>query len=204
MKSFLTTKLFRPVNNLTTKQIQNMTPKDTGLVAQFAQNFVHPMSWSEVKIGERIYWITWNGDKIWYHSGIPEKADLKYMLYINGKSYPIAANGEVVLEDLSPGIYTIKEEKDPQCYLGTVSVTGGATVTQPDSSWYATVTIPETPDNIDIEWPNVIKIPDDPPPPPWPHRLRRSWPRCSPPWIPHGSSSSRGASARARCALPCR
>ena len=167
--STLPTVVYRTVNDLTDDQIQKMTANDTGLVTAFAQNFVERMNFSEVSVNKRLYWVTWNGKKVWHHSGIPYKAELKYVLYVDGKPYMLAANGEVTLDDLSPGYHTISEEPDPKCYLGEVTATGGAEITQPNNDWYVTIEIPVTSDDVNIEWPNEFKIPDippdDPPPP---------------------------------------
>lgn len=163
----LPTIIYKPQYELTTEEIQNMTPEDTILVWKYAQNFINPMPWEEIKIGERLYWTTQNDGQIWYHSGIPYKSVPNFVLFIDGFAYPLVAGESIELEDLEPGIHEITEDADSQYYLGTVTYDGGIITSTDD--WSIQIEI-QPGENVDIEWPNVVAtpIPADSPTPPSP------------------------------------
>lgn len=165
----LPTVVYKPRYNLTTNEIQNMTSADNELVWKYSQNFIDPMPWSEIKIGERLYWTTTNDGQIWYHSGIPYESNPSFILSVDGVNYPIVANGAIDIEDLEPGIHEIAESPDSKYYLGEIVTTSEA-LTRKDE-WTVTIEV-KGGENVDIIWPNVVVTPvptNSPTPPPTPN-----------------------------------
>jgi hypothetical protein len=138
-----------------------LSQDDTDAVWRYSQNFVDPMPWSDIQIGQRIYWTTQIGDQILYHTGIPYRSTPSFVLYINGNGYPLVAGGSVEINDLLPGIYNISEEESPDYYLGNVSSNGEIT---DRNEWQVSVVIHEG-ELVSVDWPNVVKTPppEDPP-----------------------------------------
>lgn len=153
----LPTVIYKPRYDLSTSDIQNMMPDDYDLVYKYSQNFIDVMPFSEIKIGERLYWTTQNGGQVWYHSGIPYKSAPNFILYIDGIGYPLVAGESVELSDLEPGIHEITEEPNAQYYLGEVSSNGAAL--NSNGEWSATIEIGEN-EEVIVEWPNVVITPE--------------------------------------------
>lgn len=164
----LPTVIYKPRYELTTAEIQNMTADDTELVYKYSQNFIDPMPWTEIKIGERVYWTTTDRDRVWYHSGIPYEAAPNFMIFINGVGYPIVAGETVELTDLEPGIYSITEDPDADYYLGEVLINGEPL--PPSGEWTVEIEVGSG-EELEITWPNVVITPvptSSPTPPPTP------------------------------------
>ena len=67
---------------MTTQEIQDLTADDFWGVEKFKANFQSTMDYADIQIGERIFWTTYDKNHVWYHSGIPYKAPINYILYI--------------------------------------------------------------------------------------------------------------------------
>ena len=97
-----------------------LEPEMTDKVELYKENFKIQKDITTVKPGERIYWVTWNGDQRWYHSGIPYVAPPTFTFYIDGEPYPIVAGQYLELEDVLPGAHEIKEDVNTDDYIITV------------------------------------------------------------------------------------
>jgi hypothetical protein len=84
-----------------------LEPEMTDKVELYKENFKIQKDITTVKPGERIYWVTWNGNQRWYHSGVPYIAPPTFTFYIDGKPYPIIAGQYLELEDVLPGAHEI-------------------------------------------------------------------------------------------------
>jgi len=97
-----------------------LEPEMTDKVELYKENFKIQKDITTVKPGERIYWVTWNGNQRWYHSGIPYVAPPTFTFYIDGEPYPIVAGQYLELEDVLPGAHEIKEDVSLDDYIITV------------------------------------------------------------------------------------
>lgn len=174
----LPTVIYRPRYDLSDDEIMNLSPYDPDMVWKYSQNFIDVMSWSDIQIGQRIYWTTQNGNQVWYHTGIPYKSTPTFILYINGTGYPLIAGESVEISDLLPGIYEISEEGSAEYYLGEVTSDGEITS---QNEWTVTIQVGEGQD-VSVEWPNVVKTPPpkDPPDPPSPPEVPTATPTPAP------------------------
>ena len=164
----LPTVVYKPRYNLTTEQIQDMTPLDSELVYKYSQNFIDPMPWTDIKIGERLYWTTTNKGQVWYHSGIPYESTPNFVLFVDGISYPIVAGGAIEVSDLESGIHEIAESPSEGYYLGEVTAING-TITE-TGEWSVKINVEEGKE-AEVNWPNVVITPvptSSPTPPPTP------------------------------------
>ena len=163
----LPTVVYRPRYNLSDSEIMSLDPSDENLVWRYSQNFIDPMNWSDIHVGQRVYWTTQSGNRVWYHTGVPYKSKPSFVLFVDGVGYPLISGESVEINDLLPGIYEISENSNPEYYLGEVTSDG---VIQQQDDW--TVSIVLRPgDNTHVEWPNVVITPppaDSPKPPPTP------------------------------------
>ena len=97
-----------------------LEPEMTDKVELYKENFKIQKDITTVKPGERIYWVTWNGNQRWYHSGVPYIAPPTFTFYIDGEPYPIVAGQYLELEDVLPGAHEIKEDVSLDDYIITV------------------------------------------------------------------------------------
>lgn len=97
-----------------------LEPEMTDKVELYKENFKIQKDITTVKPGERIYWVTWNGNQRWYHSGIPYVAPPTFTFYIDGEPYPIVAGNYLELEDVLPGAHEIREDVSLDDYIITV------------------------------------------------------------------------------------
>ena len=97
-----------------------LEPEMTDKVELYKENFKIQKDITTVKPGERIYWVTWNGDQRWYHSGVPYIAPPTFTFYIDGEPYPIVAGNYLELEDVLPGAHEIREDVSTDDYIITV------------------------------------------------------------------------------------
>jgi len=97
-----------------------LEPEMTDKVELYKENFKIQKDITTVKPGERIYWVTWNGNQRWYHSGVPYVAPPTFTFYIDGEPYPIVAGQYLELEDVLPGAHEIKEDVSLNDYIITV------------------------------------------------------------------------------------
>ena len=97
-----------------------LEPEMTDKVELYKENFKIQKDITTVKPGERIYWVTWNGNQRWYHSGIPYVAPPTFTFYIDGEPYPIVAGQYLELEDVLPGAHEIKEDVSLNDYIITI------------------------------------------------------------------------------------
>ena len=163
----LPTIIYHSRYNLSSEEIYGMQPSDTDLVWRYSQNFIDPMPWTEIQIGQRLYWTTQNGSQVWYHTGIPYKSTPTFMIFVDGIGYPLIAGESVEISDLLPGIHEISEDADAAYYLGEITSTGEITG---QNEWTVNIVINEGEDTY-IDWPNVVitpppENPPNPPPPP--------------------------------------
>ena len=97
-----------------------LEPEMTDKVELYKENFKIPKDITTVQPGERIYWVTWNGEQRWYHSGIPYVAPPTFTFYIDGEPYPIVAGHYLELEDVLPGAHEIYEDVSSSDYIITI------------------------------------------------------------------------------------
>ena len=97
-----------------------LEPEMTDKVELYKENFKIQKDITTVKPGERIYWVTWNGNQRWYHSGVPYVALPTFTFYIDGEPYPIVAGNYLELDDVLPGAHEIKEDVSLNDYIITV------------------------------------------------------------------------------------
>ena len=145
--------IYRPRYNLTDEEIYNLSNDDPDMVWKYSQNFIDVMSYSEIKLGERMYWTTQNGGQVWYHTGIPYKTQPSYVLVIDGVPYALCAGESVTIPDLELGIHTISEAQDVKYYLGEIDINGEAVS---GDGWTVTFTMSE---DTNVDWPNVVVTP---------------------------------------------
>ena len=138
-----------------------LEPEMTDKVELYKENFKIQKDITTVVPGERIYWVTWDGSRRWYHSGIPYVAPPTFIFYIDGEPYPIVAGNYLELEDVEPGAHEIKEDVSLDDYIITVF---GAADTEGTTS---TINIIDG-ETVEIEYINERIVPDptDPPAPP--------------------------------------
>lgn len=97
-----------------------LEPEMTEKVELYKENFKIEKDITTVVPGERIYWVTWNGDQRWYHSGVPYVAPPTFTFYIDGEPYPIVAGSYLELSDVLPGAHEIREDVSTDDYIITV------------------------------------------------------------------------------------
>jgi len=97
-----------------------LEPEMTDKVELYKENFKIQKDITTVKPGERIYWVTWNGNQRWYHSGVPYVAPPTFTFYIDGEPYPIVAGNYLELDDVLPGAHEIREDVSLDDYIITV------------------------------------------------------------------------------------
>jgi len=97
-----------------------LEPEMTDKVELYKENFKIQKDITTVKPGERIYWITWNKDQRWYHSGVPYIAPPTFTFYIDGEPYPIVAGNYLELDDVLPGAHEIREDVSLDDYIITI------------------------------------------------------------------------------------
>ena len=99
---------------------RELEPEMTDKVELYKENFKIQKDITTVKPGERIYWVTWNGNQRWYHSGIPYIAPPTFTFYIDGEPYLIVAGNYLELDDVLPGAHEIREDVSTDDYIITV------------------------------------------------------------------------------------
>ncbi len=151
----LPTVIYRPRYDLTTEEIINMSVGDTDLIWRYSQNFIDVMDWSDIEIGQRMYWTTSSSGRVWYHTGIPYKSTPTFILFVDGVGYPLVAGGSVEIEDLLPGIHEITEMANANYYLGEVTSSGDV---NSQNEWTVTIDISGG-ENVSVNWPNVVLTP---------------------------------------------
>ena len=136
-------------------------------LAKYKQNFQEPMSYADIRVGERLYWITFNNGRIWYHTGIPYKAQPTFVISVDGVPYTLTGGQNVEIADLEPGLHEITESEDPLYTLGPVVSTVPGRTIQHENSWTVQILV-NTGDDIALTWPNIQPPPETPPTPPSP------------------------------------
>ena len=165
--STLPTVVYKTMAPMTDEEIANIgNPDRPECLAKYKQNFQKNIPYSEIKIGERLYWITFNAGRIWYHSGIPYKADPQFVITVDGVEYVLTGGSSVEIEDLEPGIHDISESENPLYSLGEVVSDAGGII-QADNGWTVQIYV-EPGADMHITWPNIQPDPKDPPSPPPP------------------------------------
>lgn len=174
----LPTVLYKPRYELTDEEILSLTPEDSDMVWKYSQNFIDTMNFSDIKIGQRLYWTTQSGSRVWYHTGVPFKSSPSFVLFVNGTGYPLVAGESVEINDLLPGIYEISEQESPEFYLGEVTSSGEI---ESQNEWTVNVVIHDG-ENVSIDWPNVVITPPpkESPEPPSPPEVPTATPTLGP------------------------
>ena len=160
----LPTRIYSPRYDLSSNEIYSMSVDDTDLIWRYSQNFIDTMGWSDIKIGQRLYWTTENKGQIWYHTGIPYKSTPTFMLFVDGVGYPLVSGEYVEISDLMPGIHEITESADAQYYLG--EITSSSTIEDRDE-WSIVISVGDG-ENVSVEWNNVVNSPPPATAPPAP------------------------------------
>ena len=160
----LPTRIYRPRYDLSSNEIYSMSVDDTDLIWRYSQNFIDTMNWSDIKIGQRLYWTTENKGQIWYHTGIPYKSTPTFMLFVDGVGYPLVSGEYVEISDLMPGIHEITESADAQYYLG--EITSSSTIAD-RGEWSIVISVGDG-ENVSVEWNNVVNSPPPATAPPAP------------------------------------
>lgn len=157
----LPTVIYNPRYNLSESEIHSAIEEDPDLRWKFSQNFIDVMDWSDIKVGQRIYWTTADNNHVWYHTGIPYTSTPTFVLFVDGVGYPLVAGQYVEIEDLLPGIHEISESEDSHYYLGEVT-SDGDIISQ--SGWTVTIDLHDGQD-ISVNWPNIVLTPEPKPSP---------------------------------------
>ena len=77
----LPTVIYRPRYHLSDDEIHSAIEGDEDLRWRYSQNFIDVMSWSDIRVGERMYWTTANNNQVWYHTGIPYTSCPTFILF---------------------------------------------------------------------------------------------------------------------------
>jgi len=136
-----------------------LEPTDTERIEKYKENFKIEKDITTVVPGERIYWVTWDDSRRWYHTGVPYVAPPTFIFYIDGEPYPIVAGETLELEDVLPGAHEIKE--DSEGYI--ITIYGGQVID--DTTTMVELVDGET---IEVEFVNEVITPPtvSPSPPP--------------------------------------
>ena len=164
----LPTVVYRTKEAMTDEEIANIgNPDRPECLAKYKQNFQEPMSYADIRVGVRLYWITFNNGRIWYHTGIPYKAEPTFVISVDGVPYTLTGGQTVEIEDLEPGLHEITESENPLYTLGPVVSTVPGRTVQHENSWTVQIQV-NAGDDIALTWPNIQPQPTDPPTPPSP------------------------------------
>ena len=159
----LSTIVYRTKVEMTDEEIANIgNPERPECLEKYMQNFQETMTYADIQTGKRLYWITFNGDRIWYHTGIPYEANPSFIISVDGVPYVLTGGQTVEIEDLEPGLHEITETENPLYSLGTV-VSSSGTVIQSENGWTVQIQIEEGED-VSVTWPNIQPGPDPEPP----------------------------------------
>ncbi|MBQ6925608.1 MAG: choice-of-anchor A family protein [Kiritimatiellae bacterium] len=163
----LPTVVYRTKAPMTDEEIANIgNPDRPECLEKYKRNFQETMPYSEIQIGQRLYWITFNGGRIWYHTGVPYEAEPSFVLTVDGVPHVLTGGQSVTIPDLEPGIHEISESESSHYSLGKIVATGGR-VFQPENGWTVQIQV-NAGDDIGVTWPNIQPPPKDPPTPPSP------------------------------------
>ena len=163
----LPTVVYETKQYMTDNEIANIGNADRpGCLSKYKENFQTAMPYSAIQIDERLYWITFNGGQVWYHSGVPYKTEPSFVIYVDGVPYILTGGQSVTIPDLEPGIHEISEAEDPLYSLGTV-VSSKEGAIQSQNGWTVQIQV-NAGDDINVTWPNEQPEPRDPPTPPSP------------------------------------
>ena len=164
----LPTVVYRTKEAMTDEEIANIgNPGRPECLAKYKQNFQEPMSYADIRVGERIYWITFNNGRIWYHTGIPYEAQPTFVISVDGVPYTLTGGQTVEIADLEPGLHEITESENSLYTLGPVVSTVPGRTVQPENGWTVQILV-NAGDNIGLTWPNIQPPPETPPTPPSP------------------------------------
>ena len=164
----LPTVVYRTKEPMTDEEIANIgNPDRSECLAKYKQNFQEPMSYADIRVGERLYWITFNNGRIWYHTGIPYEAQPTFVISVDGVPYTLTGGQNVEIADLEPGLHEITESENPLYTLGPVVSTAPGRTIQHENSWTVQILV-NAGDDIDLTWPNIQPPPETPPTPPSP------------------------------------
>ncbi len=87
----LPTVVYRTKAFMTDEEIANVgNPDRPECLTKYKQNFQEPMSYADIHVGERIYWITFNNGRIWYHTGVPYEAQPSFVISVDGVPYMLS------------------------------------------------------------------------------------------------------------------
>ncbi len=160
--STLSTVVYRTREAMTDEEIANIgNSSRPECLEKYKQNFQETMSCADIEIGKRLYWITTDKGRIWYHTGIPYEAEPTFTISVDGVPYVLTGGQSVTIPDLEPGIHEISELEDPLYSLGAVVSTEGGTVLS-QNGWSVQIYVDPDAD-VEITWPNLQPEPPTPP-----------------------------------------
>lgn len=164
----LPTVVYRTKAPMTDEEIANIgNPDRPECLAKYKQNFQETMSYADIRVGERLYWITFNNGRIWYHTGIPYEAEPTFVISVDGVPYTLTGGQTVEIADLELGLHEITESENPLYTLGPVVSTVPGRTVQPENGWTVQILV-NAGDDIALTWPNIQPPPGTPPTPPSP------------------------------------
>ncbi|MBR3220768.1 MAG: choice-of-anchor A family protein [Kiritimatiellae bacterium] len=164
----LPTVVYRTKETMTDEEIANIgNPDRPECLAKYKQNFQEPMSYADIRVGERIYWITFNNGRIWYHTGVPYETQPSFVISVDGVPYTLTGGQTVEIADLEPGLHEITESENPLYTLGPVVSSEPGRTVQRENGWTVQILV-NAGDDIVLTWPNIQPPPTPPPTPPTP------------------------------------
>ena len=141
---------------MTDEEIANVgNPDRPECLEKYKKNFQEPMSYADIRVGERLYWITFNNGRIWYHTGIPYETQPSFVITVDGVEYTLTGGQTVEIADLEPGLHEITESEDPLYTLGPVVSTVPERTVQPENGWTVQILV-NAGDDIDLIWPTFF------------------------------------------------
>ena len=69
------------------------------------------MPFSEINLreGQRLFWISQNGNQVWHHTGVLHRTNPKFAIVINGVPYNLGVGDTITLTDIEEGLIEIEE-----------------------------------------------------------------------------------------------
>ena len=69
------------------------------------------MPFSEINLveGQRLFWISQNGNQVWHHTGVLKKTTPRFAFIINGEPYTLGVGETITLTEVEEGLLEIEE-----------------------------------------------------------------------------------------------
>lgn len=84
----------------------NMTSR---LLQVFSPNNVMPFSEIPLEEGQRLFWISQNGNQVWHHTGILRRTYPRFAIVINGEPYSLGVGETITISDVEEGLVQVEE-----------------------------------------------------------------------------------------------